>query len=250
MRGIIIDKDGTLFNYAYVWGPVVAGAVKAGFSELGVKGEKLEWLSLGFEKLFGVDDKGNNYKNGILFRPDLAPITIARMVLLSLKAGLNPFKVKNKVYSKIQMMGELIKGELEEKQFPGVRELFIKLKESGYVIGIVTNDSINTTAYFLEKMGLCEFVDFIRGAESGCRKKPHPDALNEFLKEFSLSADDVAVVGDTKSDMEFAKRGNAGYRVSVLTGSGDEKLLRRLSDAVYPTIQDLISDPVLFEKLS
>ena len=250
MRGIIIDKDGTLFNYAYVWGPVVAGAVKAGFSELGVNGEKLEWLSLGFEKLFGVDDKGNNYKNGILFRPDLAPITIARMVLLSLKAVLNPFKVKNKVYSKIQMMGELIKGELEEKQFPGVRELFIKLKESGYVIGIVTNDSINTTAYFLEKMGLCEFVDFIRGAESGCRKKPHPDALNEFLKEFSLSADDVAVVGDTKSDMEFAKRGNAGYRVSVLTGSGDEKLLRRLSDAVYPTIQDLISDPVLFEKLS
>ena len=248
MRGIIIDKDGTLFNYAYVWGPTVAKAIKAGFSELGLKGERLEKVTVRFERLFGVDDKGNNYKNGILFRPDLAVITVIKMVFAALAAGLNPFKVKKKVYSKINDMGALIKDDLDDKEFPGLKELFMKLKANDYVIGIVTNDSIYTTQLFLEKIGIEEYVDFIRGAESGCAKKPSPQAFNEFLSEFSLRAENVSVIGDTKSDMLFAKNGNAGYKISVLTGSGDRKLLEQYYDVVYPTILDISSDPVLFEK--
>ena len=68
--------------------------------------------------------------------------------------------------------------------------------------------------------------------------------------EFNLSAKDVAVIGDTKEDMRFAINGKAGYRIAVLTGSGDEKLLNRMADKVYPTILDIKSDPILFEKRS
>ena len=107
MKGIIIDKDGTLFNYAYVWGGVVSKAIRGGFSELGLKGDKLNRITMRFEELFGIDERGGSYKNGILFRPDLAVITIAKMVLASLGAGLNPFKVKNKVFDKIYLSEEV-----------------------------------------------------------------------------------------------------------------------------------------------
>ena len=129
MKGIIIDKDGTLFNYAYVWGGVVSKAIRGGFSELGLKGDKLNRITMRFEELFGIDERGGSYKNGILFRPDLAVITIAKMVLASLGAGLNPFKVKNKVFDKIEKMGSMIEQEIDAKEFPGIKELFKKLKD-------------------------------------------------------------------------------------------------------------------------
>ena len=248
MKGIIIDKDGTLFNYAYVWGGVVSKAIRDGFTELGLEGEKLDRLTMRFEELFGIDERGNNHKDGILFRPDLALITITKMVLSSLSAGLNPFKVKDKVFSKIMDMGAMIEKEIDNKEFPGIRELFKKLKDNGYAIGIVTNDCIATTKLFLKKMGAEEYVDFIRGEDSGTKKKPNPEAFHEFMKEFSLYAGDIAVVGDSMADMLFAKRGKAGYKIAVLTGSGDKKLLERMADKVYPTILDIENDSVLFKQ--
>ena len=248
MKGIIIDKDGTLFNYAYVWGDVVSKAIRGGFSELGLKGDKLNRITMRFEELFGIDERGGSYKNGILFRPDLAVITIAKMVLASLGAGLNPFRVKNKVFDKIEKMGSMIEQEIDAKEFPGIKELFKKLKDNGYLIGIVTNDCVATTRLFLKKMGAEEYVDFIRGEDSGTRKKPNPEAFRQFINEFSLKPEDVAVVGDSKADMKFASNSNAGYSIAVLTGSGDRKLLERMADKVYPTILDIAEDSVLFEK--
>lgn len=248
MRGIIIDKDGTLFNYAYVWGPVVAKAIREGFYELGLRDRKLDSTAIRFEELFGVDEFGNNHKDGILFRPDLALFTISKMVLASLMAGLNPFKVKNKVFSKLNGISSMISEEIQRKEFPGIREIFELLKRNDYVIGIVTNDTVDTTKMFLDYIGIREYVDFIRGKDNLKKKKPSAEAFNQFLKEFNLSATDVAVIGDTKEDMQFALNGKAGYRIAVLTGSGDEKLLNRMADKVYPTILDIKSDPVLFEK--
>ena len=197
-----------------------------------------------------MDEFGNNHKDGILFRPDLALFTISKMVIASLKAGLNPFKVKNKVFSKLDGISSMISEEIQRKEFPGIKEIFELLKRNNYVIGIVTNDTVDTTKMFLDYIGIREYVDFIRGKDNLKKKKPSAEAFNQFIKEFNLSAKDVAVIGDTKEDMRFAINGKAGYRIAVLTGSGDEKLLNRMADKVYPTILDIKSDPILFEKRS
>lgn len=248
MKGLIIDKDGTLFHYGYVWGSVVSDAVVSGLSKLGLKGEKLNKTAHKFEMYFGVDREGNNYKNGILFRPDLIVLSITKMVIASLAAGLNPFKVKDIVFVELSGIGDRIKNEIANKDFPGLKELFFSLKERGYKIGIVTNDNEATTRLFLSYIGIEDCVDFIRGDGKGAKKKPNPEAFNQFIKEFGLKREDVAVIGDSKQDMDFAKRAKAGYKVAVLTGSGDEKLLYKMADAVYPTILDIAKDPVLFCK--
>ncbi len=246
-KGIIIDKDGTLFHYGYVWGKTVSDAVFSGLSRLGLKGDALDRTAHKFEVCFGVDRNGNNYSNGILFRPDLMPLAVAKLVFISLSQGLNPLRVKKVVFDEINGIGNRITKELVNKEFPGIRELFMRLKENGYIIGIVTNDDEHSARFFLDYVKISEYVDFMRCNGKGAKKKPNPEAFNQFIKEFGLKAEDVAVVGDTKSDMDFARRAKAGYKIAVLTGSGDEKLLGRKADAIYPTILDINSDRTLFE---
>ena len=95
-------------------------------------------------------------------------------------------------------------------------------------------------------MEITEYISFRRTKDSPTHKKPNPEAIREFCSEFNLESSEVAVVGDTIVDMEFAKEGKAGYAVAVLTGSGDIEGLGEKADAVYPELKDILSDPVLF----
>ncbi len=241
-----MDKDGTLFNYAEVWGPVIDKAVCDAFASLGVKEDKLDKLSLKLERLIGIDRNGINYKGGILFRPGRAPLIILKLIILMLLYGLNPFKVIKMIQRGFEVAGEMMKEDLANREFPGIKDLFEKLKERKYYIGIVTNDDVETTRCFLKRMGVTELVDFVRGKGSECKTKPNAEAFRQFLKEFSLCAEDVAVIGDARGDMKFARNAKAGYTVAVLTGSGDKKMLKRYADAIYPTILDITEDKVLF----
>ena len=87
---------------------------------------------------------------------------------------------------------------------------------------------------------------FLRTKDSHVKAKPNPEALREFCQENGLESSEVAIIGDTLVDMEFAHQGKAGYRIAVLTGSGDLERLRKNADAVYPTLHDVLKDPVLF----
>lgn len=57
------------------------------------------------------------------------------------------------------------------------------------------------------------------------------------------------MVGDTLTDMIFAKRAKAGYIIALLSGSNDSKRLLKISDALYPDISHLQEDSRLFSSL-
>ncbi len=67
-----------------------------------------------------------------------------------------------------------------------------------------------------------------------------------FFEIFSLFPLEVVVVGDASMDLAYAKRGKAGYRIGVLTGSKDVKKLSRLAHIIYPSVHELMDDPKLF----
>lgn len=250
IKGIIIDKDGTLFNYAEVWGPVVSRSIENGLKSLNLPESRLDKVTLKFEIIFGIDRYKRNHKHGILFRNDLLFFNVAKLVFISLANGLNPFKVEKTIMEHIRHISDNIEEDIRNQEFPGIPDFIDSLKNEGMKVGMVTSDHMHSTTAFLRQMGIEGKLDFIATGDSGMPKKPNPGAIFEFMKKYGLKNDEVAVVGDSKIDMRFAKNAKVGYTVAVLTGSGDKKLLERMADKVYPAILDLYSDPVIFEKKS
>ena len=68
IKGVIFDKDGTLYNYSQVWGPVVKDYVDTILKTFSVRNEKKARQEI-FE-IIGVDNRGNHYPDGLLFNHD------------------------------------------------------------------------------------------------------------------------------------------------------------------------------------
>ena len=69
----------------------------------------------------------------------------------------------------------------------------------------------------LSTLGLADFFHSSRCADETA-SKPHPRMLQELLEEFSVTASQALMVGDTEFDMEMAHRANVP-RVAVSYGA-------------------------------
>jgi HAD superfamily hydrolase (TIGR01549 family) len=80
-------------------------------------------------------------------------------------------------------------------------------KETGRSLVVVSNNSPEAVAAFLEKHGLADLVGgvFGRSRVSPELMKPHPHLLELALKGLPASADDCLMVGDSVTDIEVAK---------------------------------------------
>ena len=246
LKGIIFDKDGTLFDYGEVWGPLLSRAVSKGLSNASLSEERKGRCMNDFMKILGVDENGNTYPDGIIFRHDKKITATFRVLSLCLRYRLSPFMVGHAMFAFMKKSDLGLEERIENMEFPGVREVFEEAYGRGYILGIVTNDTADSTRIFLDKMGISQYISFIRTKDNSAHQKPNPATIREFCEEKGLESAEVAIVGDTIVDMEFAHLGKAGYAVAVLTGSGDVEGLEKHADAVYPTLMDVLSDPVLF----
>ena len=140
----------------------------------------------------------------------------------------------------------LLPEQLRTLDFTIQQTLFRELKKAGYAIGIITNDNDSSTSIFLSLMGLEKMVDFVSSRDSHYHRKPHPQAFQAFCKQAGIESHEVAMVGDTITDMVFAKRSKAGYTVALLSGSNDRKRLKAISDVVYTDISALLYDKRIF----
>ncbi|AUS98204.1 hypothetical protein CDQ84_09315 [Clostridium thermosuccinogenes] len=125
-------------------------------------------------------------------------------------------------------------------------DIFAAIKNRGLYIGIATADTEASTKVCLEKLGVKEFFDFI-GCDNGTyESKPHPHILQEFCRLYGLNPREVAVVGDTMTDMKFARQGNAGLAIGILGGAGHPDKIRENADIVCQSVQDIINEKGIF----
>ena len=246
IKGIIFDKDGTLFDYGKVWGPVVRDAIYSGLQSISIPDDKKKECAYAFMRVLGVDAEGNTYPDGIIFRHDRLIAAFFRVLAVTLHYHINPVKVGMLFRIFLSKDEKGIAKRISTMEFPGVADVFQEADRRGYRMGIVTNDSTVSTKLFLDRMGISQYIVFLRTKDSHVKAKPNPEALREFCQENGLESSEVAIIGDTLVDMEFAHQGKAGYRIAVLTGSGDIERLTKNADAVYPTLHDVLKDPVLF----
>ena len=246
IKGIIFDKDGTLFDYGKVWGPVVRDAIYSGLQSISIPDDKKKECAYAFMRVLGVDAEGNTYPDGIIFRHDRLIAAFFRVLAVTLHYHINPVKVGMLFRIFLSKDEKGIAKRIATMDFPGVDEVFQKASARGYTLGIVTNDTTISTELFLDRMGIKDYVTFLRTKDSPVKRKPHPEAIREFCQETGIRSQEVAIIGDSLVDMEFGHLGKVGYRVAVLTGSGDIENLKKNADAVYPTLHDVLKDPVLF----
>jgi phosphoglycolate phosphatase len=244
LKGIIFDKDGTLFDYAQVWGEVLALSITEAFNVLG-KPDDIE-AKRAMLRMLGIDSEGKTIPKGLVFTHRKGKIFF-RFLLFCAHYRINALKAFRTYEENVHNSELLIKEKLQSMDFSVQQELFSLLKEYNYAIGIITSDTISSTHLFLKQMGLDDKVDFISARDSDYKRKPNPEAFDFFCSKFNLKNNEVAVVGDTGTDMKFAKNCNAGYRIAVLSGSNNRKLLLKNSDMLYEDISGLLSDKKLFQ---
>jgi len=92
--------------------------------------------------------------------------------------------------------------------YPGCVDALQQLADAGVRLACVTNKEQRFAKQVLEVTRLEHFFELVIGGDSLPHKKPHRGVLDHVAKHFHVSHDQLAHVGDSRTDMEAAR--NAG----------------------------------------
>jgi phosphoglycolate phosphatase len=126
--------------------------------------------------------------------------------------------------------------------FDGVVSMFEELRSAGIQVALNTGFNRNTLDIMLSTLGLTDHVDATATQVEAGEGRPSPAMIAHVASELRISAPaDVAVVGDTTSDMEAATRFGSPLALGVLTGEHDEPALKGAgAHHVVPVVTDAL----------
>ena len=132
--------------------------------------------------------------------------------------------------------------ELGVHEIPGARDALESLRSAGISVALTTGFSPATRELLIEHLGWGDVVEIrVSPADAG-RGRPAPDMVLVCAMRARVTAmSNVAVVGDTASDMVAGVRAGAGRRIGVLTGTdGEDRLRQHGADVVIESVSQLL----------
>lgn len=220
LDGVIFDKDGTLFDFRLSWGAFTESLL----AEMALDAD----MALHLGKVLGYDPATRMFTRtspvismttpeiAAILHPHLSGISLAqlndRMSVLSAQAPMVP-------------------------AVP-LRAVLADLKARGLRLGLATNDTEMPARVHLAGAGILDLFDFVVGCDSGYGGKPAPGQLMEFLRRFDLAPDRVAMVGDSRHDLD-AGRAAGMHALAVLTGIATASELAPHADVVLADIAQI-----------
>lgn len=226
VRGLLFDKDGTLFDFNATWMPLyletaneVAGGDRALALELLVES--------------GYDAASRRLDP----HSPLAAGTNAEIAEIWARVAGGEWSVARLTRRFDANFAKSM--EMRPTPVTDLASLFGRLKAKGLKIGVATMDSHAAARAAIETFELVGLVDFACGYDSGHGHKPGPGMVEAFCRAVELSAKDVAVVGDTPHDMHMARAAGAGLAIGVLTGVSPREVLADHADRVLASIAEL-----------
>ena len=109
---------------------------------------------------------------------------------------------------------------------PGAAEAMSALRDSGILVALTTGFSAHTQAELVAALGWQDAADLLLTPGDGVRGRPYPDLiLTALMRAGADSVQSVAVLGDTASDIESARRAGVSIAAGTLTGAHDERHL-------------------------
>ena len=226
-QAVLFDKDGTLLDLDKFWIPVAIYAAKSVAGDNAdeeILQKMLESIGVSNETadVTGTLCCGTNGEIGECFYEVLC------------KNGINI--EKNVVMEKV--INAVHDGASVGVVAPTCKNLAAtleKLKNNNIKLAVVTSDDACSTANCLEKLGIKKYFDAVYTEGGELPHKPAPDMLYDFCEKFDVDKECVVMVGDTYTDMNFAK--NAGVRaVGVAKTEKHKEYLMKKTDTV---IQDV-----------
>ena len=116
------------------------------------------------------------------------------------------------------------------KAFDNEIETLKKLREAGYLLGVVTNKGAPLTKYSLEVSHIDGLFDVVISADDVNAPKPSPLGINKALERLGIEdKGKVLYIGDNDIDYETAT--NAGTDAMLVTWGPRE--IKRVKDAKY-----------------
>jgi phosphoglycolate phosphatase len=112
------------------------------------------------------------------------------------------------------------------------------LRARGYKLGVATNDADGPTRDQALWLGIADDLDFIAGYDSGFGAKPAPGMVLAFAKAVGLAPGEIAMVGDSRHDLETARAAGA-IAIGVLSGPAPREALAPLADHLLPDVSAL-----------
>ena len=221
IKGIIFDKDGTLFDFQSSWGEITFQFLKKLSDGNSSTLEKLA-------KVLHFDLKTKLFNRDSVFISGTTSETIAML------QPIIPQKNKDQIFSIHHHCYE------NQKQIPikNLYKILLNLHKKGYQMAISTNDLVGLTNMQLKDTDIFNFFSAIIGSDSGYGAKPNPSQLIEIQKKMRLKSREIVMVGDSASDMLAAK--SAGMRTfAVLTGVALKEDLEPFSEIVVRDISYL-----------
>ena len=227
---IIFDKDGTLIDFDAFWVAVAKKAVEDALDILGAKIRPVDEILLAFGVKDGVTDM-----DGALCKGTYREICqIAHSVLSSFGENFSSEQVEKVL---VDTFNASVDVGVIKPTCDRLKDTLITLKNQGKRLAVVTTDNEYITVKCLKALGVYDLFDKIYTDDGDLPPKPMPDAALSFMKEFNLDKNKVAMVGDTMTDVRFAK--NAGIKV---IGVAKTKLNRNALTPLADTVIDAISE--------
>lgn len=221
IRGLLFDKDGTLFDFRATWGAWSRRLLEDLAAEAGAEPGVLA-RAVGYDLATGG------------FAPDSAviahPVPEIAELLLPHLPGMGLAALVDRM--------NLLSAEAELVPAVPLPPLFRRFRAMGLKIGLVTNDGEAPARAHLAWAGVEHLFDFVAGFDSGHGAKPEPGPLLAFARAAGLPPEEVVMVGDSRHDL-LAGRAAGMPVVAVLTGVADAAELGPVADAVLPDIGHL-----------
>ena len=122
---------------------------------------------------------------------------------------------------------------------PGAAEVMARLGEAGIRVCLATGFAPATRDAVIDKLGWRPLIDLALSPADAGRGRPWPDIpLTALLRLGGGAGSELAVVGDTPSDIESGRRSGAGLVAGVLTGRASRA---ELAEAKATVILDSVA---------
>jgi phosphoglycolate phosphatase len=108
--------------------------------------------------------------------------------------------------------------------FPGVYDMLVHLKASGYQLAVATGKTRAGLTHALDATGTNELFDVTRCADETA-SKPNPLMLHEIMQHTQASPERTLMVGDSIHDLQMALNAKVAS-IGVACGANSEKSLQ------------------------
>lgn len=213
IKVLIFDKDGTLTDTSMLWfEPTILV-----LDEL-VNRNEMNLTNAEHNELF---DRLGITETDIIENSVIASGTVRDM--LEVLNEFRPIDIEENYDFVVHYFADYILNHPEKIQTLGnVKRALGYLKEKGYIIALVTNDSRLPAEAVLKVAGIGELFDFV-GTTDEFPSKPATDSLYAIQSKFGVSFDEMIYIGDSTVDEDFAKN-TAGFIAVTSEPSNPEVL--------------------------